>query len=73
VKYLRDEEGIKRFGSRLKALRLENGYTQESLAWKANVEPMYISKIERGVINTGLSQILNLAKALDISAAEFFA
>jgi transcriptional regulator with XRE-family HTH domain len=72
VKYLRDEEGIKKFGLRLKELRLQCGYTQEGLAWKANIEPMQISKIERGVINTSLSQILNLARALEIHPSVFF-
>lgn len=72
MKYLRDEEGIKKFGLRLKELRLEKGYTQEKLAWQANIEPMHISKIERGIINTSLSQILNLAKALKISPKDYF-
>ena len=72
MKYLRDEEGIRKFGLKLKQIRLERGYTQEKLAWIANIEPMQISKIERGIINTSLSQILNLAKALDISPVNFF-
>ncbi len=72
MKYLRDDEGITKFGLRLKSIRLQKGYTQESLAWKASIEPMQVSKIERGVINTSLSQILNLANALEISAADFF-
>ncbi len=72
VKYLRDEEGIRLFGERLKTIRLEKKLTQEQLAWKANIEPMQVSKIERGIINTSLSQILNLAKALEIAPAGFF-
>jgi len=72
VKYLRDDDGVKRFGLRLKELRLAKGYTQEGLAWKAGIEPMQISKIERAIINTSLSQILNLAKALEISPTVFF-
>jgi len=72
VKYLRDDQGITKFGLRLKTIRLEKGYTQESLAWKANIEPMQVSKIERGIHNTSLSQILNLARALEISPSEFF-
>ena len=72
VKYLRDEEGIRKFAQRLKKIRLDKGLTQEKLAWLADIEPMQISKIERGLINTSLSQILNLAKALEIPPADFF-
>ncbi|HRO44099.1 MAG TPA: helix-turn-helix transcriptional regulator [Flavipsychrobacter sp.] len=72
MKYLRDEEGIKKFGLRLKQIRQMKGLTQEKLAWLANIEPMQVSKIERGVINTSLSHILNLAKALEISPKDFF-
>ena len=72
MKYLRDEEGIKKFGLRLKQIRQEKDLTQEKLAWLANVEPMHISKIERGIINTSLTHILNLAKALNISPGAFF-
>jgi transcriptional regulator with XRE-family HTH domain len=73
VAQLRDEEGIRAFGLRLKEIRLRKGYTQETLAWQAGVEPMQISRIERGIINTSLSQILNLAKALEVSVTDFFA
>jgi transcriptional regulator with XRE-family HTH domain len=72
MKYLRDEAGIKRFGKRLRELRVEKNMTQESLAWEAGIEPMHVSKIERGIINTSLSHILALAKALKIKPAEFF-
>lgn len=46
--------------------------SQEALAWEANIEPMQISRIERGVINTSISQVLNLAKALNIKPGELF-
>ena len=72
MKYLRDEIGIKKFGKKLKELRIKKGFTQESLAWEAGVEPMHISKIERGIINTSLTHILVLAKALKITPSEFF-
>lgn len=37
------------FGSRLKALRLSNGYTQQDLATKVGVHKQTISQYERGV------------------------
>lgn len=72
MKYLRDESGIKKFGKKLKAIRTQKEMTQETLAWEAGIEPMHISKIERGIINTSLSHILALAKALKINPSEFF-
>lgn len=72
MKYLRDEEGIQKFATRLREIRLKNKLTQEALAWEADIEPMHVSKIERGIINTSLSHILALAKALKIKPAEFF-
>lgn len=72
MKYLRDEIGLKKFGLRVREIRLSKNFTQESLAWEANIEPMQVSRIERGIINTNISQILNLAKALGVNAMELF-
>ncbi len=72
MKYLRDDIGVKKFGEKLRAVRLSKNLSQEALAWEANVEPMQISRIERGVINTSISQVLNIAKALKIKPAELF-
>jgi DNA-binding XRE family transcriptional regulator len=72
VKYLRDENGIKKFGNRVKEIRLSKNLTQEQVAWEAGIEPMQVSRIERGIINTSLSHILALAKALKINPTEFF-
>jgi transcriptional regulator with XRE-family HTH domain len=72
VKYLRDDEGIKKFGLKVREIRLLKNFTQESLAWEAGIEPMQVSRIERGIINTNISQILNLAKALGVHASELF-
>jgi transcriptional regulator with XRE-family HTH domain len=72
VKYLRDETGIKKFGAHLRKLRLEKNLTQEDVAWEAGIEPMQLSRIERGIINTSLSHILAIAKALKVSPSELF-
>jgi transcriptional regulator with XRE-family HTH domain len=66
VKYLRDEIGIKKFGERVKQLRLSKNMTQEDVAWEAGIEPMQLSRIERGIINTSLSHILAIAKAIGV-------
>ena len=72
MKYLRDDIGVKKFGKKLREVRLSKNLSQEALAWEANIEPMQISRIERGVINTSISQVLNLAKALNINPGELF-
>ncbi len=72
MKYLRDDAGIKKFGLKVREIRLSKNFTQESLAWEAGIEPMQVSRIERGIINTNISQILNLAKALGVNAKELF-
>lgn len=72
MKQRRNEEGIIAFGQKLKALRKEHGLSQEKLAWEADMEPIQVSKIERGLHGAGLSMILELAKALKISPARFF-
>jgi transcriptional regulator with XRE-family HTH domain len=69
---MRDEEGIKKFGIRVREIRMSKNFTQESLAWEAGIEPMQVSRIEHGIINTNISQILNLAKALSVNAKELF-
>jgi transcriptional regulator with XRE-family HTH domain len=72
VKYLRDEEGIKKFGNRVKEIRFSKNISQEALAYAAELEYSQISRIERGLINTSLSHILAIAKALEVEPAELF-
>lgn len=55
-------------GKRLKNARIKKGYTQEVLAEKIDTATSYISDIERGVKTPSLSKLIELVKALDISA-----
>ncbi len=71
-KYTRDTEGITAFGNRLREIRKQKGISQETLANAADIELSQVSRIERGVINTSLSQIFHIAKALDIEPKELF-
>ncbi len=72
MKHTRHSEGIKSFGVRLREVRKEKGISQENLAFKADLELSQISRIERGIINTSLSQILTIAEALEIDVKELF-
>jgi transcriptional regulator with XRE-family HTH domain len=72
VKYVRDQEGLNRFGARLRQLRLAQGLTQEALAAEAGLEFSQIGRIERGIINTSLSTVFILAKTLHLDVRDFF-
>lgn len=58
------------FGKRVRSLRLRKNMSQGDLAKKLNVDPSYISKIERGEQNISLKGIEKLAKALTVSMQE---
>ncbi len=62
----------KEFGSRLRELRKKAGLSQEELGFKAGLHRTYIGSIERGEQNISVDNINKLAKALKISAKEFF-
>lgn len=55
-------------GKRLREARLNKGYTQQTLAEKANIGEMYISEIERGLKMPSINLFIKLINALDISA-----
>jgi transcriptional regulator with XRE-family HTH domain len=58
------------FGQNVRKLRGASGFTQERLADKADLDPTYISGIERGVRNPSLLIITRLAKALGVSLSD---
>ncbi|MGJ5642896.1 helix-turn-helix domain-containing protein [Formosa sp. S-31] len=60
------------FGKNLSKLRRFKGFTQEQLANDLNIEISQISRIERGKINTSISNIKLISLALDIEIKELF-
>jgi DNA-binding XRE family transcriptional regulator len=72
VKYTRHTAGLKAFGRKLREIRKSKALSQEQLAWKADLELSQISRIERGVIGAGLSQVFTIAAALEISVKDLF-
>lgn len=61
-----------RFGSRLRQLRDERGYSQEQLAERAGLHRNYIGGVERGERNIALENIVKLAKALAVKPGDLF-
>ncbi|MFN8250702.1 MAG: helix-turn-helix transcriptional regulator [Ferruginibacter sp.] len=72
MKYSRHEAGIKGFGLKVKQLRLQAGLSQEQLAWETGLEFSQINRIENGVINTSISNVFIIAKALKVKPWELF-
>ncbi len=67
------EQRVKeRFGARLRHIRREKGLSQEALALNCGLDRTYIGGVERGERNISLVNIHRIARALGISAREFF-
>jgi DNA-binding XRE family transcriptional regulator len=61
-----------RFGSRLRQLRDERGYSQEELAERAGLHRNYVGGVERGERNVALENIVKLVKALSVPPRDLF-
>lgn len=59
-----------RFGQRVRELRKELGYSQESFAAACDLDRTYIGGIERGERNVALRNIESIATALGITLSE---
>ena len=57
----------------MRRAREEKGFTQERLAERADLDPTYISGIERGVRNPSVISLVRVAKALGVTVAELLA
>ncbi|MBS1597263.1 MAG: helix-turn-helix transcriptional regulator [Bacteroidetes bacterium] len=72
MKYYRDDKFVKKFGKRLKEVRQSKKVTQEELAYRTGFELSQIGRIERGTVNTSISHISAIAKALKIKPIDLF-
>lgn len=72
MQYLRDNDFLKSFGNHLRKVRKEKKFTQEQLANDIGVEISQISRIERGILNTSISTVNEIAKALNIPLNKLF-
>ncbi len=60
------------FGENLKKIREQKSITQAQLAIDCDFDVSVISRIERGVVNTSLSNLKLIATALNITVKELF-
>lgn len=65
--YYHDEILLKKFGNHIKKIRLDKGYTQESLSYDAELDISQIGRIERGKVNASLFTLQRISKALKVS------
>jgi transcriptional regulator with XRE-family HTH domain len=62
----------KKFGKKVKKLRLEKGLSQEKLAYEADIDRTYIPSIEKGERNVSITVIEKIAKALKVKISVLF-
>jgi transcriptional regulator with XRE-family HTH domain len=57
---------LRRFGDKVKSLRLQKGWSQEELGNRAGLHRTYIGSIERYERNVSLLNVQRIAKALGV-------
>jgi transcriptional regulator with XRE-family HTH domain len=65
-KQLRDTKLITAVGRKVRALRIERGLSQARLSYQCEIELSQINRIELGKINTSISHLGAIAKALGV-------
>ena len=59
-------------GARIKEVRNKKGLTQEQLSEKMEINPKYLSSIERGNENPTLNTLLKLSESLEVDLSVIF-
>ena len=62
----------KQLGMRIRYLRTQKKWSQEDLAFEAEINKNYISDLERGTRNPTIKVAEKIAKALGVTLAELF-
>lgn len=71
-KLIFDEEGLRLLAKQLKKVRTEKGFTQEELAYEADITLSQIARIETVQINPTVSTIFKLARTLEVPVSDLF-
>lgn len=61
-----------KLGKRIRELRKESGFSQESFANEVELDRTYMGGIERGERNIAAINIIRIAKALKVEVGELF-
>ena len=73
VPYIKDPVAIKVLGDYVRRYRQEKNLSLEMLANIADMEYSQVSRIERGIVNTSVSVIFAIAKALEVKPSQLLA
>ncbi len=68
----KDTEYLILLGKRIKQLRTDKNISQAQLSFEADIQISQISRIERGLINTTVMNLVSISKVLEISLKELF-
>ena len=60
----------KQVGARIRKYRLVKGFSQEELAFEADLHRAYIGQIERGEKNIGVQNLQKIATALKVKISK---
>lgn len=71
-KHYRDQEIIDKVRARILEIRKAKNITQEDLVQRTGFDLKQIGRIERGEVNTTLSSIGAIARALEVHPKELF-
>ena len=66
------QDKLRRFGRRLRELRMHAQLSQEDLAGRAGLHRTYVGSVERGERNISLNNIHALAEALGVPVEHLF-
>ncbi|MEX0313168.1 MAG: helix-turn-helix domain-containing protein [Allomuricauda sp.] len=69
---VRNQKVMSMFGQNVRSIRVKKSITQEQLAEDAGISQVQVARIESGKINTSISTVVALAKALDVEEGSFF-
>jgi transcriptional regulator with XRE-family HTH domain len=64
----RDKKIMAAFGRQLRELRKQQKLTQKSLAERAGISVSQVARMETGELNTTISTIVKLSKALELAS-----
>jgi transcriptional regulator with XRE-family HTH domain len=70
--YLRREKELIALGKHLRSIRTKKQMTMKELADMTDIEHSQISRIERGLISTSVSQLFAIAESLEIHVKDLF-
>lgn len=69
---IRDQKFLIAFGKRVRELRTAKGMSQYELSYISDIPKSQIVRIEKGEVNTGISSVAAIAKALEVGPKDLF-